>query len=400
MTARSGQRSTAVLTLARPGPSRPNPAVHSIAAGIAVLPACGPAMFAVTRDSVTAPPRQSTAATSRTQLNQRRRTAASASASVGRVRAAPRAAMNAAPSAVSRAVPAPTAIGTQPARNTIDSGTTPAPANTSSSQPPSSGPGQQASAVAAAATTSVSPRTSRCNWAGVVPIARSSAISRCRCWRARPSVLATTNTVTPADSPPNTAAIVIRVPLPVTTAVFSARPRSSPVSTVAGAPATAASTACRTEAGSLPGVVNTPMESTWPGRLTRVAASASARNTAPAAPGPATRPVTRYWPVRPDTDRVTRPPTRTPAASARPGSSAAWPARAGSAPSVSESGARRVADQLRPVVGGSTGAPSRNTAEGNARSGTAAATPGTDATRSTRPASSRTRSANSSPSSG
>ncbi|CAM5583935.1 hypothetical protein STENM36S_06413 [Streptomyces tendae] len=98
------------------GPRRPNATAHTIAAGVATPAASGPAEPAVPQARAAPPARHSSPAISRKVLNQRRCSVASASASVGRVRAAACAAMYAEPTAVSSAVSTPTITGTEPAR--------------------------------------------------------------------------------------------------------------------------------------------------------------------------------------------------------------------------------------------------------------------------------------------
>ncbi|WP_372352778.1 hypothetical protein [Streptomyces sp. KL116D] len=134
----------------RPRAPAANAAAHTIAAGVATPAASGPAEPAVPRRAPRAA-RHTSPATSRNALNQRRRSVASASASVGRVRAAACAAMYAEPTAVGSAVPIPTITGTDPARYAIDPGTTPASANAPSSHRPNHCPGSAASPVATTA---------------------------------------------------------------------------------------------------------------------------------------------------------------------------------------------------------------------------------------------------------
>ena len=106
-----------------------------------------------------------------------------------------------------------------------------------------------------------SPSTIRRSWPGVVPIARSSAISRCRCWTDRPSVLATTNMATMIASPPNTPASTIRFSLRCPASGNSAIPRSSPVSVTIGAPRSASATRWRSASVSTPDCATTPIAS-------------------------------------------------------------------------------------------------------------------------------------------
>ena len=108
-----------------PGESIASPSAHSITAGPAVDAATGPSITAtVTMASAVPPPKLSTATSTRNQLSQRRCSDASASASVGRVSAARRAATNAATPVLSSPAPAATIIGTQPWWNSITPGTT------------------------------------------------------------------------------------------------------------------------------------------------------------------------------------------------------------------------------------------------------------------------------------
>jgi hypothetical protein len=137
VSAASGQRSTAVSTRVMPGDSKAKPAHHSIAAGTDVPSATGPAITsAVTSSSARPPPRHSTANASRTRLSQRRCSADSASASVGRTLVAALAAINAAASAVSRPTPTLLTAGTQLWWYTNAFGTMPLSANRPSSHRP------------------------------------------------------------------------------------------------------------------------------------------------------------------------------------------------------------------------------------------------------------------------
>ncbi|HZD02820.1 MAG TPA: hypothetical protein VFA46_22300 [Actinomycetes bacterium] len=135
-TARSGC-STAVITLVMPGPSSANPMATTITVGPAVLAAAGPLITViVTIASATPPARNTSASSSRPRLSQRRGMPASASASLGCVRAARRPATSAATSAVSRATPAAATAGTQPWRNATAGGTRPLAPSWSNSQWP------------------------------------------------------------------------------------------------------------------------------------------------------------------------------------------------------------------------------------------------------------------------
>ncbi len=385
VTARTGQRSTASITRVMPGAISASPIAHSSTDGPAVLAAMGPVITAiVTMNNAIPPPKHSTARISRTADSQRRWIAASTRASVGRVRAARRAATNAATSEISSDDPTATTIGTQPTRNTIACGTTPFPASRPNSHRPNGTPSRPPAVVANTDMTTDSPTTIRRSWPGVVPIARSRASSRCRCWIDRPSVVATTNSATLIASPPNTAARTIRFSLDLAASKCSAMPRSSPVSSTAGAPRTAWPTPRSIAARSVPGSVSTPIASTVPGCPASRSTSLSAKNTS----GAPVRPATVNVLVRAFATIATRSPTRCPAVassttSPEPG---AWPAR-------SEYGVSEADAQPCPLV---VGAPA--TVAGNDTSPIAVATPGTDSIFDTRAESSRTRSGSEPPS--
>ena len=76
---------------------------------------------------------------------------------------------------------------------------------------PSTIPGQIPAAEPIRATIAASQAIMRRIWPGVAATARSSAISRSRCWIERPSVLATTNIAMNSASPPNAAVTGINV---------------------------------------------------------------------------------------------------------------------------------------------------------------------------------------------
>ena len=84
-------------------------------------------------------------------------------------------------------------------------------------------------------------------WPGVAATARSSAISRSRCWIDRPSVLATTNIAMNIASPPNAAVTGIKIVRVSSSSGYSAAPRAPPVSTCA--PPAAARRRADVEAG-------------------------------------------------------------------------------------------------------------------------------------------------------
>ena len=139
---------------------------------------------------------------------------------------------------------------------------------------PNTIPGQIPAAEPASATIAASHAIMRRIWPGVAATARSSAISRSRCWIDRPSVLATTNTAMNIASPPNAAVTGIMVVRVRSSSGYSAAPRASPVSTCA--PPAAASR----RPASKPGPVSTPIASTRPGWPASRVASASVRKIA------------------------------------------------------------------------------------------------------------------------
>ena len=98
---------------------------------------------------------------------------------------------------------------------------------------PSTIPGQIPAAEPTRATIAASHAIMRRIWPGVAATARSSAISRSRCWIERPSVLATTNIAMNIASPPNAAVTGIRVVRVCCELGVLALPAGAPVSTCA-----------------------------------------------------------------------------------------------------------------------------------------------------------------------
>ena len=111
-------------------------------------------------------------------------------------------------------------------------------------------------------------------WRGVAATARSSAISRSRCWMDKPNVLATTNIAMNIARPPKAAVTGIRVVRVCCSSGYSALPRASRVST--SAPPAAA----RSRELSSPGPAMTPIASTRPGCPASCVASVSVRKIA------------------------------------------------------------------------------------------------------------------------
>ena len=118
-------------------------------------------------------------------------------------------------------------------------------------------PGQIPAAAPTRPTISASKAIIRRICPGVAATARSSAISRSRCWIDRPIVLATTKIAMNSASPPNAAVTAISVVRAAWSSGYSARPRSRPVSTTAPRE--------RSRAASNPGPASTPIASTRPG---------------------------------------------------------------------------------------------------------------------------------------
>ena len=86
-------------------------------------------------------------------------------------------------------------------------------------------------------------------WPGVAATARSSAISRSRCWIERPSVPATTNMAMNSASPPKAAVTGSGWCAPAGARGTRPAPRAAPVSTVARRPPAGAQRARDVEAG-------------------------------------------------------------------------------------------------------------------------------------------------------
>ena len=135
-------------------------------------------------------------------------------------------------------------------------------------------PGQTPAAEPTSPTIAASHAIMRRIWRGVAATARSSAISRSRCWIDRPIVLATTNIAMNSASPANAAVTGINVIRAAWSSGCSALPRASPVSTCAP-PA-----AARRREASKPGPASTPIASTRPGWPASRSASASVRKIA------------------------------------------------------------------------------------------------------------------------
>ena len=135
-------------------------------------------------------------------------------------------------------------------------------------------PGQTPAAEPTRPTIAASHPIMRRIWPGVAATARSSAISRSRCWIDRPIVLVTTNIAMNSASPANAAVTAISVIRACWSSGCSALPRASPVSTCAP-PA-----AARRREASKPGPASTPIASTRPGWPASRAASASVRKIA------------------------------------------------------------------------------------------------------------------------
>ena len=212
-----------------------------------------------TRNSGTAPARESSPPIKRPGPSRLGSTVAFVSATVGRTRAARRPAARTASSATVMPPPIAAAAGIQPASTVKFAGTMPWRISASPSSSPSTAPGQIPAADPIRPTITASHAIMRRTWRGVAATARRSAISRSRCWIDSPIVLATTNIAMNIARPPNAAVTGIKVVRAWWSSRFSARPRASPVST--SAPPAAAFR----RAGSKPGSASTPIASTRPG---------------------------------------------------------------------------------------------------------------------------------------
>lgn len=150
----------------------------------------------------TPPDRKPTPSSTRTGPMRLGSTAASASAAVGRIRAARRPAIQAARQAVT--IPIPTAItaGSGPITRSAVSAPMPRRWSWWKRNHPSNAPVTSPTRPAASATTAASPSSSRRIWRGLAPTARSNASSRPRCSTDSPSVAATTKMASSTANPP------------------------------------------------------------------------------------------------------------------------------------------------------------------------------------------------------
>jgi hypothetical protein len=166
-------------------------------------------------------------------------------------------------------------IGSQSAFTARFVGAMPWRTSASPSSLPSTAPGHTPIADPTSPTIAASHAIMRRIWPGVAATARSSAISRSRCWIDSPIVPDTTNSAMNIASPPNEAATAISLVRASWRSGASALPRSPPVSTSVPGPAAASS-----REASKPGPASTPIASTRPGCPATRAASASVRKIA------------------------------------------------------------------------------------------------------------------------
>ena len=176
------------------------------------LAALPPLACAVTTDKVTPPASVIRPSAVRMTPRPVRSTAVPASASVGRIRLARRLATHAAMTAMSRATDTATSGGSQETRSQKLAGAIPRETNWSRSQPTPARPGQTPAAPASRPRIVASRTTIRRTCRGVAAIARSRAISRCRCVTDKPTVPAITSTAISTADPPATAETAMTAP--------------------------------------------------------------------------------------------------------------------------------------------------------------------------------------------
>lgn len=253
---RSGTASSAAPALTISGPSRETAPASTTTARKVTGVEAGSVRSVLSTATRTTPAASSSApATSRAHAGRLRSTAASASASAGRMRATRRAVIRAAAQAPSRLAPTAAIIGKIPAVRSRVTGTTPASTNRPCSQAASGSPARAPATPAASPTSSASRPIMLRSCPGVAAMARSRASSRWRCWIDREKVPTTTRTATRSEVPPIAPPMetsLIRAPA---ASRNSTGPRSSPVATCAVVPWSA----CRIRAaGQLAGVHSGP----------------------------------------------------------------------------------------------------------------------------------------------
>ena len=256
----SGGPSTPAATRATIGPRKPtattrkSAVISEVAAAVSGVP-----VVVETANSGAAPASAISPPITRPGPSSRGSTAALASAWVGGTRAARRPAARTASSAAATPPPTAAAIGSQPALTVRFGGAMPWRTSPWASARPRTAPGQIPAAEPTRPTIVASQAIMRRIWPGVAATARSSAISRSRCWIDRPIVLATTKIAMNSASPPNDAVTAISVVRASWRSGDSALPRASPVRT------TAPRAAARSREASKPGAASTPIASTRPG---------------------------------------------------------------------------------------------------------------------------------------
>ena len=210
--AASGGPMTRLARRATIGPRKPTAMTRQMAVSSDVAAAVSGVLVVVeTANSGTAPASASSPPMMRPGPTSRGSTAASPRASVGGTRAARRPAARTASSVVATAQAMTAAASIQSAWTVTSGGAMPWRTSACPSVRPSTIPGQIPAAEPTRATIVASHAIMRRIWPGVAATARSSAISRSRCWIERPSVPATTNIAMNTASPANAAVTGINV---------------------------------------------------------------------------------------------------------------------------------------------------------------------------------------------
>ena len=324
-------------------------------------------------------------------------TVASLSAAAGRMRLTRR--TDTRPAISANTIPAPAAMSTTTGLVQAwgEGGSSWCAARPRSPQFASHRPGRYAARPATAPSTASSSQIMRRTWPGVAPTARSRARLRQRRAIDSAMVPATTKNAMATTATPAFVASCSRPSLSVPTARSSAWPIFPGPSTVRSEPPSAAWTRPASVAADTPGRATMPIRSACPGWPYSAAASASDTNTvqSPAglAPLAAATPTTvkagRSWPASRTAD-----PIRNPVEAATPEPRTIWLAVTGACPLARRNGVSAALAQ--PCAwNGSAAVPvatfplAGSRATWNETSGTAAATPSTEARRLARPSGTR-----------